>query len=142
MTQGRKQAAWVSFALTLLFVCPSACSSSSPRGAASKVSSAEGTVTGTLNLVGGPAPGTDRPAAGEVYAFTTASLAGQPIGTVKANSNGSFRLRLPPGTYYLAATSPSYSIDPPSATPPCRGEAPAVVSRGSTNHVDVVCAVK
>jgi hypothetical protein len=69
-------------------------------------------------------------------------LTGPAIGTAKASAEGSFRLRLPPGTYYLAATSPSYSIDPPSATPPCRGEAPAVVSLGTTNHVDVVCAVK
>ncbi|MDT4932176.1 MAG: hypothetical protein QOK11_68 [Pseudonocardiales bacterium] len=99
-------------------------------------------VTGTLHRAGGPAPGTDNPASGEVYAFTTAGLTGTPIAKVKTGSDGSFSLSLPPGTYYLAATSPSLSIDPPPVTPPCRGDTPAVVSRGSTYRVDVVCEMK
>jgi hypothetical protein len=77
-----------------------------------------------------------------VYAFTTAGLTGTPIAKVKTGSDGSFSLSLPPGTYYLAATSPSLSIDPPPVTPPCRGDTPAVVSRGSTYRVDVVCEMK
>jgi hypothetical protein len=118
-----------------------ACSSSPPRGNSS-IASAQGAVTGTLRLAGGPAPGTDKPASGEIYAFTTAGLTGTPIAKVKTGTDGSFSLSLPPGTYYLAATSPSFSIDPPPPTPPCRGATPAVVSKGSTNRVDVVCQMK
>jgi hypothetical protein len=141
MTSIRQKAAWVSLGLTLLLVCSSACSTSKPRGNSS-TASGEGAVIGTLHLAGGPAPGTENPTSGEVYAFTTAGLTGTPIAKVKTGSDGSFSLRLPPGTYYLAATSPRFSIDPPPATPPCRGDTPAVVSRGSTNRVDVVCTMK
>jgi hypothetical protein len=137
----REKAAWVLLGLTLLLVCSAACSSSKPRGSSS-TASGEGAVTGTLQLAGGPAPGNDNPASGEVYAFTAASLTGAPIAKVKTDSDGSFSLSLPPGTYYLAATSPRSSIDPPPATPPCRGDTPAVVSRGSTNRVDVLCEMK
>lgn len=99
-------------------------------------------MTGGLHLAGGPAPGADKPASGVVYAFTSASLTGTPVAKVATGSDGTFRLSLPPGMYYLAATSPSFSIDPPPATPPCRGEAQAVVSAGRTSRVDVFCQMK
>jgi hypothetical protein len=137
-----KQAAGLWLAFVLLLACCGGCSSSKPRATASTAPAGEGTVTGTLQLVGGPAPGTASPAAGEVYAFTSAGLTGKPTARVKTGSDGSFSLNLPPGTYYLAATSPSFNIDPAPATPPCRGDGPAVVSRGSTGLVDVVCEMK
>jgi hypothetical protein len=128
MTGIRQHAAWVSVAL--LLVCTSGCSSS------------KGAVAGRLHLVGGAPPGSDRPAAGKVYAFTSASLTGAPIATVKTGSDGRFKLRLSPGRYYLAATSPSFTLDPPPATPPCRGNRPAVVNEGGTTRVDVTCSMK
>jgi len=102
----------------------------------------KGTVTGTLHLAGGPAPGTIKPAAGEVYVFTSASLTGTPTAKATTAPDGSFSLALSPGMYYLAATSPSFTIDPPPAAPPCHGNTPAVVSPGSTSKVDVVCEMK
>jgi hypothetical protein len=93
-------------------------------------------------LVGGPPPGADWPTSGEVYAFSRASLGGQPFAKVKTGSHGTFTISLPPGTYYLAATSPHFSIDPPPPTPPCVARSPAVVSPGKTARVDVVCSMK
>jgi Resolvase, N terminal domain len=133
---------WVSLGLGCLVVCCSGCSSSKPRVNSSTAPAGEGSVTGMLQLVGGAEPGTDNPASGEVYAFNSASLTGTPIAKAKTASNGSFRLSLPPGTYYLAATSPSFSIDPPPATPPCRADKPAVVSPGIASRVDVACHMK
>ena len=118
------------------------CSSSEPRTDPSTAPADQGTVTGRLRLSGGPNPGTDSAAPGEVYVFASAGLTGQPQVKAKTGADGSFSLNLPPGTYYLAATSPSFSIDPPPPTPPCRGDKPAVVSRGSTSRVDVVCQMK
>lgn len=142
MRSGSKQMAWVPFGLCLLLIGCSGCSSSQPRGDSSGASTGHGTVTGTLHLAGGPAPGTDKPVSGVVYAFTSSSVSGTAIVKVNTGSDGTFSLSLSPGTYYLAATSPSFAIDPAPATPPCRGEAPAVVSNGSTSHVEVVCAMK
>jgi len=77
-----------------------------------------------------------------VYAFASPSLTGQPQLKAKTANDGSFRLNVPAGTYYLAATSPDFSVDPPPATPPCRGDKPAVVTQGRISRVDVVCQMK
>jgi hypothetical protein len=119
-----------------------ACSSSKLRAKSTSTAAAGGTVTGTLELRGGPPPGTPRAASGTVYAFTSNSYTGAPAATVTTGNDGRFSLHLPSGTYYLAATSPSFSIDPPPPTPPCRGNKPAVVSVGSTSRVDVACEMK
>lgn len=111
-------------------------------GYVSVAPSGDGTVTGMLRLVGGPAPGIDEPASGVVYAFTSSSLSGTQIAKAKTGSDGSFHLNLPPGTYYLAGTSPSFSIDSPPSTPPCRADGPVVVSEGSISQVDVACPMK
>lgn len=132
----------VTVTLLLMTGSAAACSSSKPATASQHVAAGGGTVTGTLRLVGGPPPGVDRPASGEVYAFAKADRAGNAIAKVKTSAHGTFTISLPPGTYYLAATSPSFSIDPPPPTPPCIARSPAVVSRGSTVAVDVVCSMK
>jgi hypothetical protein len=121
------------------------CSSSKP--ASSRTNSAPddpatGVVVGVLRLVGGPAPGTSQAVAGRVYAYRDAALRGKPAAVSKADSDGGFKLILGPGTYYLAATSPQFRIDPEPATPPCHGERPAVVRAGDTTHVDVACPMK
>src|SRR5438874_1178864 len=108
MKRGYRQAVWLSAGLVLLLVCSSGCASSKSRSGASNAGS--GTVSGTLRLVGGPSPGTNRPASGVVYAFGSASLTSMAIAKVNAGDDGKFHLSIPPGTYYLAATSPSFSI--------------------------------
>jgi hypothetical protein len=140
--RGASKPAAICFAVAVLFASCAGCSSSKPGANPSTVSADGGTVTGTLRLAGGPAPGTDRATTGEVYAFPSPSLTGEPQVRAKTANDGSFRLNVPAGTYYLAATSPDFSIDPPPATPPCRGDKPAVVTRGGTSRVDVVCQMK
>lgn len=62
-------------------------------------------VTGTLWRVGGPAPGTPVPLAGQVVARNEA---GEQF-TAVTTGNGRFQLLLPPGTYQLTSTSPQVS---------------------------------
>lgn len=118
------------------------CSSSKPNATSISTASAHGTVTGTLELRGGPPPGTARAVPGTVFAFTSNSYTGTTAATITSGPDSRFSLDLPTGTYYLAATSPSFSINPPPPTPPCRGDKPAVVSVASTRRVDVVCEMK
>jgi hypothetical protein len=136
MRSGPRQVVVFSIPLVVL-IAGSGCSSSRSTSV-----TGDGTVAGTLQLRGGPGPGTVRAVSGEVSAFTSIGLTGTPTATVKAGVDGRFSLNLPPGTYYLAGSSPSFSIDPPPARPPCRGDKPAVVSAGSTTLVDVACEMK
>ncbi len=136
----RRTGWWIAVGIVASVPILASCSSSSASPTAS--SARHGTVTGTLRASGGPAPGTPRTAQGEVSAFRDASLTGQPAAKTKTTANGSFSLNLPAGTYYLAATSPSFNTDQPPATPPCRADKPAIVSIGSTIQLDVVCAMK
>ena len=140
--RGTSKPAAVCLAVAVLLASCAGCSSSTPPAHASTALADGGTVTGTLRLEGGPPPGTARATTGEVYAFASPSLSGQPQLKAKTADDGSFRLNLPLGTYYLAATSPDFSIDPPPATPPCRGDKPAVVTRDGTSRVDIVCHLK
>src|SRR3954453_12629033 len=118
------------------------CSSSGSRGASTATrpevaavgAPEHGTVAGLVLLQGGPEPGKETPASGVVYAFTAIGLTGKPVATARTGPRGRFRLNLPPGTYYLAASSPSFVPDARSATPPCHGNGPAVVSAGTTSH--------
>ncbi len=140
--RGTSKPAAVCLAVAVLLASCAGCSSSTPPAHASTALADGGTVTGTLRLEGGPPPGTARATTGEVYAFASPSLSGQPQLKAKTADDGSFRLNLPLGTYYLAATSPDFSIDPPPATPPCRGDKSAVVTRDGTSRVDIVCHLK
>jgi hypothetical protein len=78
---------------------------------------------------------------GRVFVYSNSSLDGKPITVVTASSARGFRLHLDPGTYYLAATSAQFVIEPKPATPPCHG-GPAVVRASETIHIDVGCAMK
>jgi hypothetical protein len=140
--RGTSKPAALRLAVAVLLAWCAGCSSSTPRANPSTASADGGTVTGTLRLAGGPPPGIDRATTGEVYAFPSPGLTGQPQVKAETADDGSFHLNVPAGTYYLAATSPDFSIDPPPATPPCRADKPAVVSRGGTSRVDVVCQLK
>ncbi len=132
----------VSLALAFLAMGIAACSSSGLPATTTSTLDATGTVTGSLQLVGGPAPGLDIPAPGVVYAFSSATLAGPPVSQTTAGSDGTFSLNLPAGTYYLGATSPKFVLDPPPATPPCFGDKPAVVTSGGTSSVKIACPMK
>jgi hypothetical protein len=101
-----------------------------------------GSVAGTLHLAGGPAPGADQAAAGEVYVFSSANLTTAPTAQAVAGPDGTFHVTLPAGTYYLAATSPNFVLDPAPAVPPCHANSPAVVTAGSVTPVRITCPMK
>lgn len=131
---------WIAIGVAASVPLLASCSGSSGSSAGSSPN--RGTVTGKVQLSGGPAPGTTRAVQGEVFAFEAADLAGKAVATTTTSADGSFNLDLPPGTYYLAATSPSFTIDPPPTTPPCRSDRPAIVTNGNTVELNVVCAMK
>ena len=130
--------------LVVTLVLLASCSSSTSRLPDASAASAlpEGDVTGAINLVGGPAGTSSTPAAGEVFAYRDAGLSGQPVATTRTSADGRFRLRLPLGRYYLAGTSPSFSIDPKPAKPPCRAAAAVDVTAGGAATADVICPVR
>jgi len=119
-----------------------ACSSSTTRLPDESAASAlpDGQVSGVLRLTGGPAGTADSTAAGEVFAYHDADLRGEPVVSGKAGPDGRFHLQVPAGRYYLAGTSPEFSIDPKPAKPPCRAAAVVEVAGGGTVTADVVCA--
>jgi hypothetical protein len=95
MQSGHQRAAAFSIAV---LIASGGCSSSSRPVRSSSVAGG-GALAGTLQLRGGPAPRAVRAVSGEVYAFTSSSLAGAPAATTKAGNDGGFSLSLPPGTY-------------------------------------------
>lgn len=90
-------------------------------------SSADGTLTGHLYVVGGPAPGLRRSIAGTVV---VAGPAGEHPVTV--GRDGAYQLNLPSGTYSLAGTMGQTKCGPATAV---------TVTRGTTRVADVYCSV-
>ncbi|MGA7988888.1 MAG: YCF48-related protein [Candidatus Dormiibacterota bacterium] len=66
------------------------------------VASRYGNVIGTLETVGGAAPGTPRPIPGSVVLRNAAGT----VFTASAGANGAFSIRVPQGSYSVTATSP------------------------------------
>lgn len=120
-------------AVVIIGVSIAACSSSSKP---------TGDIVGALRMTGGITGGISIAVPGDVYAFSDPSFAGKPSAHAKANRAGQFKLELRPGTYYLAATSPRFTITPKPPTPPCHGERPAVVTTATTIRDDIACAMK
>ena len=140
LVRGRPQVgvAFLVLATSLLAACSSSTTRLPDESAASALP--DGQVSGVLRLTGGPAGTADRAAAGEVFAYRDANLRGAPLVSGKAGSNGRFRPQVPAGRYYLAGTSPEFSIDPKPAKPPCRATAAVDIAAGGTVIADVVCA--
>jgi hypothetical protein len=91
---------------------------------------AEGTLTGHLYGVGGPAPGAPRSWPG------TVTLTGPGVHRdVQVSAAGRFSVLVPAGTYALAGRSPLYQ----SGTGVCRAAGPATVTTGHRTEADVLC---
>jgi photosystem II stability/assembly factor-like uncharacterized protein len=91
----------------------------------------EGTVVGTLEAVGGPAPGTPRPLRGAVTLRDSAGAAF----TAAAGSDGMFSVRVPIGSYSITGRSPLYG----SGGADCHALDSVTVTAGATTHVLVMC---
>ncbi len=111
--------------LTLSAVClagiTAACSGQHP---------ADGTVTGHLFGVGGPAPGLPRPWPG------TVTLTGPGVHRdVLVGASGSYSVIVPAGSYTVVGRSPLYG----SGTGLCRAARVAMVTSGNSTKADVFC---
>jgi len=114
-----------------------ACSSSS-----SQTPGSVGTVSGTLAMEGGTAPGTTKtPIPGTIALSAHGAL----IVTIQVPASGAFRTQVPAGTYAVSATTPrvqQVNADGTHATEPCPGaNSPITVENGKTTTVYVICIV-
>src|SRR5260221_7020910 len=77
------------------------CSHTAAESSASSI----GVITGTLAVIGGPAPGTPRPIEGTV---TATNQTHQSRFHTAAGNDGQFELRLPPGIFTVIRSTPAY----------------------------------
>ena len=99
----------------------SACSAQNP---------ADGTLTGHLYGVGGPAPGLPRPWPGTVTVTGPGVHRDVPIG-----ASATYSVTVPAGRYTLVGRSPLYG----SGAGLCQAAGTAMVSSGHTTKADVLC---
>jgi hypothetical protein len=90
-----------------------------------------GRILGTLEAVGGPAPGTPRPLRGSITLRNSSGTAF----TATAGSDGAFSVRIPPGPYTVIGRSPLYD----SGIADCQPIEPVTVVAGTTIRVVVAC---
>lgn len=99
---------------------------------------ASGTLRGTLETVGGAAPGTPHPVDGTVYLLP---MHGKTV-IVTVGSDGAFEARVAVGSYTVTGTSPQYEINGVDA--PC-GPSPSgtfFVGANKTVVITLACAEK
>ncbi len=94
---------------------------------------AEGTLTGHLYGVGGPAPGLPRPWPG------TVTLTGPGVHRdIRVGASGRYSVVVPAGSYTVAGRSPLYQ----SGTAVCRAAGAATVTSGHRTRADVLCQMR
>ena len=119
--------------LTLLALLPvmaasvSLASCSSPDGPPGPT----GTLTGTLQAVGGPPGVGPRALSGQI---TLHGSSGHITG-ITVGANGRFSVPVPVGTYTVSGQSPQYE----GGTGVCRASGPVIVTEGVTSNVEVDC---
>jgi hypothetical protein len=89
-----------------------------------------GFVSGRLQTVGGPAPGTPKPIGGKV---TVSGLNGKSYSAM-VGADGQFLIQVPVGSYFVRGSSPLYE----SGGPYCLGIG-FKVNENATTSVDVNC---
>jgi hypothetical protein len=94
---------------------------------------AEGTLTGHLYGVGGPAPGPPRPWPGTVTLTGPGVHRNVPVG-----AGGSYSVTVPAGRYTVTGHSPRYG----SGTYVCQATGAATVTSGHTTKADVLCQMR
>jgi hypothetical protein len=91
---------------------------------------ADGTLTGHLYGVGGPAPGLPRPWPGTVTLNGSGVHRDVPVG-----ASGTYSVTVPAGRYTVTGHSPLYG----SGTYLCRAAGIATVTSGHSTNADVLC---
>jgi hypothetical protein len=93
-----------------------------------------GTLTGSLQAVGGPSGDGPRPLSGQI---TLHGSSGHIVG-ITVGADGRFSNHVPVGTYTVSAQSSQYE----GGTGVCRATEPIVVTKGVTSSVEVDCQEK
>jgi hypothetical protein len=97
----------------------------------SPLSPATGTLTGTLQAVGGPGGGSPRPLSGTI----TAKTSGKGILTSPVGADGQFTVYPAVGTYTVSGSSPQFQ----DGKAECHATAPVTVTKDVTSRVTVDC---
>lgn len=120
----------------VLMLC--ACSSGHPAANAHRPSSAprSGTLAGRLFLSGGLAPGRTIPADGGSLVVTGQGHSH----VVPVGSDGRFTSELPPGTYTVTGTSPTFNNNDASSV--CLAQTKVTVTEGKTSDTGVLCPIR
>lgn len=92
----------------------------------------QGTIAGTLEAVGGPAPGTPRPLRGTITMTNT--LTGHTI-TQAVGAAGTFSVSVPAGSYTITGRSPLYD----NGTVDCTQAGTTTVTPNSTSRATITC---
>jgi hypothetical protein len=92
-------------------------------------------VTGTFHLVGGPAPGIDRPLVGKITVYSGADAHGTQVTVVPTDAHGRFAVELAPGTFFFVGRSADVG------GVPCTSRGPVTLTRAPASVV-VTCQVK
>jgi hypothetical protein len=106
------------------------CDLSSPTGPAGPT----GTVSGTLEAVGGTSGVGPRALSGQV----TLNGSSGKIAAISVGSNGRFSVPATAGTYTVSGQSPRYK----GGTADCHAPGPITVTKGATTKVEVDCHEK
>jgi hypothetical protein len=101
--------------------------------ACSALAPADGTLTGHLYGVGGPAPGAPRPWPG------TVTVTGPGVRRdVTVGASGAYSVTVPAGTYTVAGRSPLYE----SGAGVCQAAGSATVTSGRSTKANVLCQMR
>jgi hypothetical protein len=115
--------------LTALTAFAALCAGVSVAGCSSPPN--EGTLDGTLQVVGGPSGTGPRPLSGSV---TFHGSEGN-IATIDLSDNGRFSAHLPVGRYTVAGRSPQFE----GGADECQAPGPVTVTNDVTSHVEIDC---
>lgn len=119
--------------LTLLSLLPVMAASVALAGCSSPTGppGATGTLTGTLQAVGGPAGAGPRALSGQV----TIRASNGAMYMITVGANGRFSVPAPVSTYTVSGRSPTYE----GGAANCKATGPVTVTKGVTSSVEVDC---
>jgi hypothetical protein len=119
--------------MRILLACLTATCLAGLTAACSGQEPADGTLTGHLYGVGGPAPGLPRPWPGSVTLTAAGVHRDVPVG-----ADGTFSVVIPAGRYTVAGRSPLYQ----SGAGLCQAAGIATVISGHSTRADVLCQMR
>jgi hypothetical protein len=115
--------------LTILTALAALCAGLSFAGCSSPPD--EGTLDGTLQVVGGPGGTGPRPLSG----YVTFHGSNGNIATTDLSANGRFSAHLPTGRYTVAGRSPQFK----RGAGECQAPEPVIVTNHVTSRVEIEC---